>query len=263
MRGCLAILRARYSTLMQYRGAAFAGICTQLFWGLIMVMILKAFFHESRQSQPLTFSQAATFVLLAQALLQLVPWTIDKELEAQVKGGNVVYELVRPLDLYWLWFSRALAMRLTPTLLRAVPIFILAGLFLELSAPVSAAALFSFMASLIFSIILSAAITTCVIISLFWTLSGEGIQRLMPHMTVLLSGLVVPIPLFPSWLQPFMLAQPFRAIIDIPSRLYTGVIPASEAIFYLAFQLVWAVFFIFLGKKLMQKALKQFVVQGG
>lgn len=263
MNGYLAILKIRMKVLVQYRAAAFAGICTQAFWGIIQVMILTAFFKEGLKNEPITLSQAVTFMWLAQALLQILPWNIDKEIEAQVRTGNIAYELLRPLHLYTLWFMRAFAMRLIPTLLRAFPIFILGGLFFGLQAPASFEAFSYFILAVILSLFVASAITTLIIISLFWTLSGEGIQRLSPHLFLLLSGMVVPLPLFPNWLKPFLDIQPIRCVMDIPCRLYTGVIPASEALYFLGFQCFWFFFFVLLGKYLLQKALRQFVIQGG
>lgn len=263
MKGYLAIFKGRLAALFQYRAAALAGLGTQIFWGIIKVMILTAFFAQSTSAQPISLSQAITFIWLGQALLQLLPWNIDKEIELQVKSGNVAYELIRPLDLYWLWFFRSCAMRVLPTLLRSIPLIILAGLFFDLSRPVSLPAGIAFGCSIVMSTLLSTAITTLVVVSIFWTLSGEGLLRLLPHTVMLLSGMVVPLPLFPNWMQPFLSIQPFRGIIDIPARLYTGVIPSDDAPYYLAFQLLWAVTFLVAGRWLMQKALRQIVIQGG
>lgn len=259
----LAILKARFATLFQYRTAAIAGLLTQLFWGMLNVMIFWAFFSQSTTAQPINFIETATFIWLGQALLQIIPWNNDRELEAQVKTGNVVYELARPLDLYWLWYSRALAMRVVPTALRSIPLIILAYLFFDLLPPKNALAALFFLVSLGLAILLSAAITALVLISLFWTISGEGILRLMPGLTVLLSGLVVPLPLFPTWLQPFVSLQPFRAILDIPIRLYLGIIPSADAPYYFFFQIIWVGIFICVGKYLMQKALSRIAIQGG
>ena len=263
MKSYWAILKIRMKVLFQYRMAAFAGIFTQLFWGIIQVMIFQAFYTSVSGREPISLTQAITFIWLGQALLGVLPWTIDKEIEGQIKSGHVAYELIRPLHLYRLWFVRAFAMRFIPTVLRSLPIFVIGGVFLGLAAPVSWAAGGAFFLSVILAFFLSASITTLVIISLFWTISGEGILRLLPHTTILLAGMAVPLPLFPSWMQPFLNIQPFRGIIDIPCRLYTGIIPAGEALYYLGFQLVWAIVFIAWGHKLMKKALRQFVVQGG
>lgn len=263
MRAYTAVFRGRLAVLLQYRLAAFAGLTTQIFWGLIKVMILQAFYSHSEASQPISLVQAMAFIWIGQSLLQLLPWNMDKDIEAQVKTGNVAYELVRPLDLYWFWFFRSMASRLIPTVMRSLPLFVIAGLFFGLISPISwtAGALFSI--SLIFATLLSTAITTLVVISLFWTISGEGILRLMPHITILLSGMVIPLPLFPDWMQPLLNIQPLRGIIDIPVRLYTGIIPANEAAYYFVFQSTWILFFVLTGKWLMNVALKRVTIQGG
>jgi ABC-2 type transport system permease protein len=123
MRAYLAILKSRTLILFQYRAAALAGIPTQVFWGMIKIMVFTAFYATASRSHPLNLSQTTTFIWIGQAFLQLLPWNIDKELEEQIKNGNIAYELARPLDLYWYWFARALAMRLTPTVWRCIPLF--------------------------------------------------------------------------------------------------------------------------------------------
>ncbi len=263
MNGYLAILKIRMKALFQYRAAALAAIMNQLFWGILMTMIFRAFFSSTSASHPISLSQSITFIWLSQALLQLLPWTIDKELESQVKNGNVVYELIRPLNLYTLWFVRSLAMRLVPTITRCLPIFLIAGWFFELQPPISWNAGVLFCLSVIFSFFLSSAITTLVIISLFWTISGEGIQRLLPHFSLLLSGMTIPLPLFPQWMQPFLNIQPFRGILDIPCRIYTGIIPEADVWIYIGFQLAWIVGLVLFGQWLMKRATRRFVIQGG
>lgn len=263
MKPYLAIFMCRLSALFQYRAAAIAGLCTQIFWGFVKIMILEAFYAQSTSPQPISLEQAITFVCLGQALLQLVPWTIDKEIEAHIKNGNVAYELIRPLDLYWHWFFRSMALRLVPTFMRCFPLFLVAGLFMGLSSPESWTAGIAFGISVIFSVLLSSAISTLVVITLFWTISGEGLLRLLPHIAMALTGLLVPLPLFPDWMQPFLSLQPFRGVIDIPSRLYTGVIPANDVAYYLGFQILWTAILIISGKWLMSKATRRFVIQGG
>lgn len=259
----LAIMRARIVTLLQYRAAAFAGLCTQVFWGLIRIIVFTAFFTQAGQLESITLTQTICFIWIGQAFFQLIPYNIDKELEWQIKTGHVAYELVRPLDLYWHWFARAFAMRLVPTLMRCLPLFILAALFFNLPAPVSLSAGLAFTLSCLIATLLSTSITTLLMISLFWTLSGEGILRLAPHFVMLLSGMFVPIPLFPEWMQPFLLLQPFRFLVDIPCRLYTGMIPAEEAFAYIACQIAWTCAFILTGKLLMRRATSSLVIQGG
>ncbi len=263
MKPYLAMLVIRIKALLQYRAAALAGIATQTFWAVVKMMIIQAFYTHASGEQPISLHQAVMFIWLGQALLGLIPFSFDKDIEAQVRSGNVAYELVKPIDLYGMWYFKSLGLRLIPTVMRSVPLLIVALCLFDFSPPDSLAAGVAVGISLVLSLCLAAAITTMAMTTLFWTLSGEGVLRLLPHFAMLLSGLIVPLPLFPSWLQPVVSLQPFRGIVDIPIRLYLGVIPVADAGYYLMFQAVWTILLIYLGRVLVRKALKQLVIQGG
>lgn len=263
MRRYLAIFKCRVTAQLQYRSAAAAGMLTTIFWGLIKALLLSALYAQSHASQPISLQQAITFIWLGQSVLPLLPWDVDEGVEESVKSGNVVYTLTQPLELYWLFFFRSLGLRLVPTLIRMTLLFTIAGLFFGLSAPISWGAGAAYLCSFFFAALLSSAITTAVMITLFWTISGEGIQRILPHLTLLFSGLLVPLPLFPEWMQPLLNAQPLRGILDIPCRLYTGVIPLHQAPWYFGFQLLWCGLFIILGRWLIHQAIRRIEIQGG
>src|ERR1044072_4281309 len=125
----LAVFKTRYLLLLQYRAAAIAGIVTQIFFGLVRVMVLEGFYAASNAPAPMPLSQAITYVWLGQAFLLLVPWTTDGELKRMIYSGNVAYELVRPVDLYGVWFFRSVALRVAPTSLRAPPLILIAWAF--------------------------------------------------------------------------------------------------------------------------------------
>jgi ABC-2 type transport system permease protein len=259
----LAILSARFRTLLQYRGAALAGFGTQLFWGLIRMMIFEAFYRSSDRPQPMSAAQVVTYIWLGQAMLNVLPWSIDPDLRTMIRSGTVVYEMLRPLDLYSLWYSRALAQRTAPTLLRAVPMFLVAGLFFGLQQPPSAAAGIAWGVTTAAAVLLASALTTLSAISLLWTISGEGVARLMPTLVNFFSGLVVPLPLFPLWARPLIDFLPFRGLADVPFRAYMGHIAPEALVPVLAHQLAWTAALVLLGRWLLGRATRRMVIQGG
>lgn len=263
MRPYWSILSARFRLLLQYRAAAIAGFGTQLFWGFIRVMIFTAFFKSSTSPQPMTLPETISYIWLGQALLLLLPWNMDREIHEKIRSGNIAYELVRPLHLYWLWYVREVAQRVAPVTLRAIPMFILAWLFLGLNLPPSFGAALAFVGSVVGAIFLSSAITTLLSITLFWTLSGEGMLRIMPNLTIMFSGLVIPLPMFPDWSQPILNFLPFRGLMDVPFRLYLAHLPPEQATGLIAHQLLWGLGLIGLGQILLKRGLKRVVVQGG
>jgi ABC-2 type transport system permease protein len=258
-----AVLGARFRTLLQYRAAAVAGFGTQLFWGLIRMMIFAGFYHSTTAPQPMTYPQVVTYVWLGQAMFAMLIFGVDKDVQAMVRTGTVAYELLRPLDLYNLWYARAIALRTAPTLLRAVPMFLFAGLFFGLAPPPSLASGAAWIATTIGALLLGCAFWTLITITMLWTVSGEGIVRLAPAFVYVLSGQLLPIPLFPHWAQVALGFLPFRGLIDVPFRMYMGHIPPGQLGVQLGQQLAWTVALILLGRRLLARGLRRLEVQGG
>jgi ABC-2 type transport system permease protein len=175
------------------------------------------------------------------------------------------------LDLYAFWYCRALAWRSAPMVLRMLPMLVLAAVVMRLlglgawalQPPPSAAAAVLWLLTMAGALCVSCAVTTLMSISLLWTVSGEGIAVLVGSAASLLSGMVIPLPLFPAWAQPILRALPFAAMMDLPARVYTGDIPAAAAGFVLLHQALWAAALIALGRWTLHRISRRIVVQGG
>ena len=259
-----AVLSARFRALLQYRAAALAGIVTQVFWGLIRVMIFQAFFRSTTAEQPMELDDVLTYVWLGQALLALLPWNIDTELRTLIRTGGVGYELLRPVDLYGFWYCRALAWRTAPTLLRAAPLIAFAGVFMGMDSPASWAAAGAFAVSMVGAI--NAQQRDHDAVQHHHDVDDIGRRRFRTgarRIVSILSGMLVPIPLFPEWAQTVLNVLPFRGLVDTPYRFYLGHIPAADLPLHVAHQLVWFVAIVLTGRWLLSRGLRRLVVQGG
>jgi len=263
VRPYLAVFRARFAALLQYRAAAVAGFGTQLFWGFIRVMIFSAFFASTTAAQPMTLSETITYVWLGQGMLLLVLWRPDPDLSEMMRTGSVAYELLRPVSLYRLWFSREIANRIAPTLLRAVPLLTLALLFFGMEPPESGASLAAFGASLAVAVMLSASVTTLSTVLMLFTISGRGVTYITTASVWIFSGLILPVAFFPDWAQPVLEFLPFRGLMDTPFRLYMGLTPAADVLPAIVHQAVWTVVIVLTGRGLLEVARRRIVVQGG
>lgn len=265
MKPYLAILAARFRVLWQYRAAALAGLMTQIFFGLVIIAGLTAFYQSANSPAllPLSLAQTVTYVWLGQAMLTVLPWRMDPDVKAAVTSGGLAYELLRPLHLCSLWFARALALRAAPLVLRAAPLLVIATLFLNLQAPPSILSAFLWAAGLVGAIALGAALTLLMSISLLWTLSGEGAQFIMPAMANLFSGLLIPLPLFPDWAQTIIGVLPFRGLMDTPNRLWLGDLNGLNAFDALLHQWLWIAGLLLLAEGLLRIGLRRVVIQGG
>jgi ABC-2 type transport system permease protein len=271
VRPYLAIFAARFLMMLQYRAAAVAGIATQFWFGAIMVMALSAFYTGGRGSPAITLAEAISYIWLGQAFLGLLPWNVDPEIVLMMRTGNVAYERLRPVDTYFYWFARAMAWRTAATLLRSIPLLIVTSVLFQfvglgdwsLRPPPSLEALTLFVLSMIAVFFLSSAITALLNISVVWTLSDQGINVVTNSLVIILSGMVIPLPLFPDWVHPLLFVQPLAGLVDIPYRIYFANLSGTGAIGGIALQVFWTMALAALGHLLMAHTMRRVQIQGG
>jgi ABC-2 type transport system permease protein len=266
----LAVLRARFVLMLQYRAAAAAGLATQAWFGVIAIMVLAGFYHGAGRA-PLSLAQAVGYIWLGQGFLMLLPWNADPEVSEMVVSGAVAYERLRPLDTYFYWYARALAWTLARVLPRAVPMFVLAGLILptvglrawSLAPPANLLAGLLFAISIGPTFLLSAAMTLLINVIVVRSLTARGVNTLAAPVVNLFAGLVAPLPLFPAWMHGFLFMQPFAGLADIPFRIYVGQLTGGAALAGIAIQGFWVAALIVFGRGQLIRAMDRLEVQGG
>ena len=112
-------------------------------------------------------------------------------------------------------------------------------------------------------LLLSAAIVTTVSLSLFWTISGEGVSKLLPAAVWMFSGMVVPLPFLPDRLRMILELLPSSSIIDTPFRIYMGQYTPEQFMPHILLQAFWTLALVLLGKAALARGVRRLVVQGG
>ena len=267
MRAYYTYFKLKFITGLQYRSAALAGISTQFFFGFVYIMVFYAFYKSGSGSLPMEFGQLVTYLWLNQALLALInQFSKDRELFDLVKSGNIGYELIRPKNLYFMWYFKILGQKLSSVLLRFFPLVLVTSLLpkpFNFTLPVSIGAFILFLISLTIGSLLVVALATLYPIIMLYTLNEKGIVNLFIVIADLFSGLVVPIPFFPKILMYISRLLPFQYISDLSFRIYVGNIGLNDAITGIIVQFIWVFLIIIIGYMLMNHNLKKVVVQGG
>lgn len=268
MRSYLSYFKLKFITGLQYRAAALAGIATQFFFGFVYISVYIAFYETGGSaSVPMPLEQLVSFLWFNQAFFALVfMWYKDKEILAMIKNGNVAYELCRPQDLYWMWFSKIFGERLSNVSLRFLPVliiaFILPGQY-HLNLSITLGRFLIFIISFVLSSVLMVSLVLLYHVICLFTLDEKGIVNIFMIVSDILSGLVLPIPFFPLWLQEISNILPFRYVSDFPFRLYVGNIPISEGLIGIIIQIIWIILLVIIGRFITKKALNKAVIQGG
>lgn len=263
----LSFFRLRFLGGMQYRVAALAGILTQFAWGAMNLLLYTAFYEADPTAFPMDFAQISVYVWFNQAFLTMfMLWFLDADIFAAIRDGNVAYELVRPLDLYRMWFVKNLATRTARVVLRCLPILVVAA-FLPapygLTLPVSFGAFLLFLLTMVLALVLVVACCMLIYIVTFYTMNPLGVRIIATSMGEFLCGAIVPIPFMPDGLRRVIELTPFGAMQNLPFRIYSGHLFGGEMWRGILLQVFWIAALILIGRLLMAHALRRVAVQGG
>ena len=263
MRAYLSVFIMRLRMELQYRGAMSGGILCQMFFGLVLIALYRALYEGKPQSTPI--ESVVTYVWLQQAFFRMM-LAIDNELVDKIKSGDIAYDMCRPVNMYGFYYARIAAQKVMGSLMRAVPMLILAVLLPKgwgISAPASVINLLAAVPALILGLLCVCALSNITMAFTMLTLDARGMQGLLNLLMMTFSGNLLPLTLFPDRWQKFITLIPYAQLLDAPIRLYTGDYALTEALRVYAVQAFWIIVLIALGAYMWDVNKKRLIVQGG
>lgn len=267
MKKYFSFLRMRVINGLQYQTAAYAGIITQFTWGAMELLLYRAFYQANVDAFPMTFEALATYIWMQQAFLTMfMPWIWEGELFGCIENGDVAYELCRPISIYWMWFSRCIASRLSKVALRCLPILVTAFFLPKpygINLPAHASVFVLFWITMVLGLLDVVAFSMLIYMSAFFTIQSNGMRVIVNSVAELLSGAVLPLPFLPDAWRVVVELLPFAMMQNVPLRVYSGDINGEEVYQKIALQIFWLFVMVLIGKWMEQKAMKKVVVQGG
>ena len=278
----LSYMKLRMICELQYRSAALAGMSTQFFFGFIYIMLYLAFYNGAGSVEVseipiisilagpatmISLQSMVTYLWLFQAFYYMVIIRqMDNELLDMIKNGNIAYEMCKPMNVYFTWFMKIFSKKTIGTLLRFWPIILIAFFLPEpfrLRLPESSILFILFIVSLILALVIACILILFIHIITFYTLKDKGATSLVVTIGEIFTGGIVPIVFMPKALQVIAYLLPFRYVGDLPFRIYNGTLDISTSLINIGMQIIWIVLLGFISYKLMDRALKRVVVQGG
>jgi len=253
----------RYST---YTAATLAGIFTNSVFGVIICFVYIAVWEQSPDAGGYDVTDAVTYAWLGQAMIMTVAiWgggTTD-ELASRIRTGDVAIDLYRPVSLLGWWLAGDLGRAAYHLLTRGVAPTILGGLLFDLRYPADAWVALLFVVSVVLAVVVSFGLRMLVACTAFWLLDDTGVKNLAAVLSMFLSGLVVPLVLFPGWTRDLATALPWAAFLQVPADIWLGQTSGWSALQALAFQAGWALLLLLACAAVIARARHKVVVQGG
>lgn len=259
MMGYLTLFKLRMNAGLQYRGAALSGIVTQLAWGFLLITLFQLLGQNTMPA-----AEIATYFWMNQAFIAMnAIWTMDGSLFQEIETGNVQYAILRPQNIYFQWFVRNGAYRLSRTILRATPLFCIVFLLPEpyrMGLPASGIFFIGFLCSLILSFLTQLAIGNIMVALVMKSKQAMGIRILFLSLFDFLDGGNIPYAYFPPVLQTILTTTFFYSIKSAPFLMYMGNISILST---LLFQVIWLIILVIIGYQMVSSELRKLEVFGG
>lgn len=263
-RPALALMGAGFRRWSTYRQAAAAGVFVNTVFGVIKLSILLGV-AESAGGTVAGYDPGAlsTYAWMSQALIAVVMlfgWT---EIADRVRTGDIAVDLARPVDVQLSWLAIDLGRAGWSLLSRGLLPMAFGGLVYGLHVSGDPVALALLPVSLVLAVVVSYALRFMVNLLAFWLVEIRGPVLFYVLLSGLLGGHLIPVQLFPQWLQVLAYSTPFPALVQWPVDLVTGQATGLDAVVRVAAQLAWAVALLLLGRWVFARATHRLVVQGG
>ena len=241
-----------------------AGVFVNTVFGVIKLSILLAV-ADSAGGTVAGYDRVglSTYAWMSQGLIAVVVIFAWTELADRIRTGDIAVDLARPIDLQLAWLAADLGRAVWALLSRAIVPILFGAVLFGFRVPDDPVVLALLPVSITLAVVVSFACRFLVSLAAFWLTEIRGVVLFYVLVTGLLGGHLIPVQLFPGWMQTLAYATPFPAIIQWPIDLVTGQATGWEVGRVVAAQLGWAVVLLGLGRLVLSRATRRLVVQGG
>jgi ABC-2 type transport system permease protein len=246
-----------------YRAATFAGVFTNTVFGFIQAYVFLAVFREQPHIGSFDSTDAVTFTFVTQGFLAMVAVFHWADIAERIRSGDVVTDLYRPIDFQAYWLAQDMGRAAFQLVFRGVPPFLVGALVFDLRIPASTGTWLAFLVSATLAVVASFGVRFLVNLAAFWLLDVQGVLQLTMAVWLFFSGILVPLVLFPAWLETVARALPFAAMVQVPVEVFLGKHQGLDLLGALGGQLVWGLVLLGVGRLALAAAVRRVVVQGG
>ena len=256
------ITKRAFARHLTYRTATITGLITNLFFGLLRASVLLALLGNSSSAGGWNAQDLVTYVALTQAIMMVVSIFGWSELMNTVYRGEIAAELLRPTSLYLFWLAQDIGRGLTALVTRGISIMLVCYLVFAIRLPTDFWHWMTVFLSLTLAMGISFAFRFIVNLAAFWSPDARGIARFAFIVLGFASGFLMPLRLFPDWLQQFLALTPFPHMMNSTIEIYIGS-SNTKPLELLALQGFWAIALTLVAQLILSRATRRLVILGG
>ncbi len=263
-----ALASAEFRRYATYRQALFAAMFTNSVFGFLRCFVLLAVVagagSTARGPAGYSSQRLATYVWIGQGLIGTVNIWSAPELAERIRSGDVVADLLRPVDAVWQYLAADLGRAGFAAMTRLVGPVLVGALAFRLYYPARPVTYPLFVLSVTLATVVCFACRYLVNASAYWLLDSRGPQITWVAVSITLSGLGFPLTFLPASLTTALyLATPFPYLIQVPADVLIERHSLPVTLASVGGQAAWAIVMIAVSRAVQRRAERRLVIQGG
>jgi ABC-2 type transport system permease protein len=260
-----ALAAAEFHRYATYRQALIAAMFTNSVFGFLRCFVLLA--ATAGAGTVVTGydpQRLATYVWIGQGLLGTVNIWSPPELAERIRTGEVVADLLRPVDPVWQYLAADLGRAGFAALTRLIGPVLVGALAFTLYVPRHPVTYPLFVVSTTLATMVCFACRYLVNATTYWLLDSRGAQIAWVAVSATLSGMAFPLAFLPAPLATALyLGTPFPYLIQVPADVLIERHPVPTTAALVAAQAAWVVIMLTIARAVQRRAERRLVIQGG
>jgi ABC-2 type transport system permease protein len=260
------IIKLVWIEKMTYRVNFCLEIVSSVVSSLILVCLWLAVYRSSSSSAIGDYSLAdmVTYLLVGGVINNfLLSAAGNTEISQSIRDGTLSSLLLKPLSPHGLWLFRDIgskAFLLLMGLIGYAVVFVFLGGYLLL--PASPQHFLVFLFSVILAGLLQFLLFGALSLLSFWIENTAGIHFVVRVVIEVLGGAIIPLSLFPPFVEKVFLLLPFPFLVYFPMRVYLGKIDVSAMALELGKEAAWIAALGILNLAIWQRGIRGYVSMG-
>lgn len=257
-----ALAGAALRSLLAYRLQFLLGLLGGVFVLLSLLYLWRTIIEGGLRPAGLTWPQMKLYLLVGFLANTVVSTYTDWRMASRIRDGAVAIDLTKPVDYQRARFAEATGFAVIELgagiAVCGLALLVFGGVPLPSGATAAV-----FVVSLLLIVPLKFSVVYLSTLLCFWTQNYMGVSWARLALMSLFSGALIPIALFPGWLQAIADALPFQAMASTPALIALDRLHGRELWRHLAAQAGWTVGLWYAARAAWTTSSRRLTVHGG
>lgn len=248
---------------LTYEFNVYGNIIMQTIIMITSACFWKALYREQETVSGVNAEDMLTYIIMSSMLSVLLITNVERRIEDSVAKGTVATDMMKPVNLFGVYFAEDIGNVIALIFQNMLPIFIIGALMVKVPVMADVRNLPLFVIAVFESFLINWLIAAIFGMLAFTAVNIDALIQVKKHLIRLLSGSIIPIWFFPAGVAKVLSALPFVYIYQLPLSIYIGKGDRAEYLGQMQIQLLWLVIlaavFFFAQRRVTGKVM----VQGG